>query len=83
MLVTKRYSKTFPCSRKQTLTRHPLCIWKQDGRIAQYECVDLDRDHLARRVYVNSGTARDRLIVSNNFFFFSFTCVTFALCGLN
>ena len=33
------------------------------------KCVDLDRGHSARRAYLNSWTARDRLIVSNGFYF--------------
>ena len=37
--------------------------------------MDVDRDHLARRVYLNSRSARDRLIVNNSLWFFSFTCV--------
>ena len=32
--------------------------------------MDLDCDHSAHRVYLNSRTARDRLIVSNSFWFF-------------
>ena len=36
----------------------------KDGRIAQCKCVDLDGAHSARGVYLNSRTARDRLIVS-------------------
>ena len=69
-LVTKCYLKTFSCSRKRTAIRHPWHVWKQDGQIAQYKCVDLDRDRSAHRVYLNSGTARDRLIVSNSFWFY-------------
>ena len=44
-------------------------FWKQDGQIAQYRCVEQDRDYSAHRVYLSSRTARDRLIVSNSFGF--------------
>ena len=59
-----------------------LHYWKHDGQIAQYKCVEPDRDHSAHRVYLNSRTALPRLIVSSSFFF-SFTGVTFALCDLS
>ena len=42
-------------------------FWKQGGQIAQYKCVELDRDYSAHRVYLNSRTARDRLIVGSSF----------------
>ena len=48
--------------------------------------VDVDRDYSAHRVYLNSQTARDKLIVSNCFWFFFFffnLSVTFALSDLN
>ena len=40
-------------------------------------CVDLDRDHSARRIYLNSRFAHDRLIVSNSFWFFPLSPVSF------
>ena len=70
--VTKCYLKAFSCSCEQTATRRPLHIQKKDGQIAQYDCVDPDYDHSAHRVFLNSWTTHDRLIVSNSFWFFFF-----------
>ena len=61
----KMLLEMFSRSREQTTTRHPLHR-NEDDQIARYKCVDVERDHSARRVYWNCRTARDVLIVNNS-----------------
>ena len=89
-LVRKCYLKTFSCSHKQIVTRHPLYVLetRRSPEIEQCKCAGPDRAHLVHWVHLNFRIVRDRLIISNTFFFFGFfffssTRVTFSLCELN
>lgn len=73
-LVRKCYLKTFSCSHKQIVTRHPLYVLetRRSPEIEQCKCAGPDRAHLVHWVHLNFRIVRDRLIISNTFFFFGF-----------
>ena len=62
-----------------TCNQAPLHIYKQDGHIALYKCVHLDREHSAQRCFFNFPTGRGILIVSNSFWFWLLLLLFFCL----
>ena len=62
--ATKCFMKTRSCSHNQPPITYQLETRQSD---CVCKCVDLERDHSAHRVYLNSRTARDRFIVTITF----------------